>query len=894
MFTGRMRRLLLEEVRKMSDMQRTGNTEWCIPADRFQGEYREIVSTFNDIVRGQAANLFAVIGALGSYAEGDFSRVPDELPGKARVANEKMGLLRSNMLNLVSDANTLSGAAADGKLSTRADAARHQGDFRKIVEGMNATLEAGIGPLRMAADYIGRIGKGEIPPKITDAYRGEYDEIKNSLNQCIDGLGGLAEANEALQRMAASDYTKKVAGNYVGIYAQVGGAINQVIDRIGHVIDVLGNVAKGDLHEISELRALGNGTGKRSENDRLAPAVRHMMEAIQDLVNDAHSLSGAAVEGRLEVRADAAKHRGDYRKIVEGMNNTLDAVVGPLHMTAEYLSRIGKGDIPPKIADTYNGEFDEIKNSVNQCIDGLGGLVEANDVLQKMAMNDYTKRISSKYVGIYENVAEAINQVAGQISNVTDVLNQVADGDLAYLPKLRALGNGTGRRCENDRLAPSVIRMMEAIQDLINDAHNLSKAAVEGKLDARSDVSKHQGDYRKIMEGVNETLDAVVGPLNMAAEYVEKISKGELPSVITDSYKGDFNAIKNNLNVLINAMNEITRTAKEIAEGNLAIAVKERSSKDELMRTLATMVEKLTTIVGEVRIAADNVAAGSHQLSSTSQEMSQGASEQAASAEEVSSSMEQMASNIKQNADNAQQTEKISLKAAQDAKEGGKAVTETVVAMKEIASKISIIEEIARQTNLLALNAAIEAARAGEHGKGFAVVASEVRKLAERSQVAAGEINRLSATSVDVAEKAGEMLAKIVPDIQKTAELVSEINASSNEQNSGAEQINKAIQQLDQVIQQNASATEEMSSTSEELSSQAEQLQETIAFFRTAEEYAAANRHAGKAAHKQFRGAGGKSGANHGVKAKDTGNQPGIILNLGVSADKIDDEFEQF
>ncbi|MDD5642464.1 MAG: methyl-accepting chemotaxis protein, partial [Syntrophales bacterium] len=191
--------------------------------------------------------------------------------------------------------------------------------------------------------------------------------------------------------------------------------------------------------------------------------------------------------------------------------------------------------------------------------------------------------------------------------------------------------------------------------------------------------------------------------------------------------------------------------------------------------------------------------------------------------------------NIKQNSDNAQQTEKIALKAAEDTKEGGNAVTETVTAMKEIASKISIIEEIARQTNLLALNAAIEAARAGEHGKGFAVVASEVRKLAERSQTAAGEINKLSASSVEVAERAGEMLERIVPDIQKTADLVQEINAASNEQRSGANQINMAIQQLDQVIQQNAAASEEMASTSEELLSQAEQLQTTIGFFRIAD-----------------------------------------------------------
>ena len=197
--------------------------------------------------------------------------------------------------------------------------------------------------------------------------------------------------------------------------------------------------------------------------------------------------------------------------------------------------------------------------------------------------------------------------------------------------------------------------------------------------------------------------------------------------------------------------------------------------------------------------------------------------------------MEQMVSNIKQNADNAQQTEKIAVKSAEDAKEGGRSVAEAVNAMKEIASRISIIEEIARQTNMLALNAAIEAARAGEHGKGFAVVAAEVRKLAERSQKAAGEINQLSASSVKVAEKAGEMLERLVPDIQKTAELVKEISAASNEQNTGAEQINTALQQLEKIIQQNASASEEMASTSEELSSQSEQLIGAIDFFQIGE-----------------------------------------------------------
>ncbi|CAK0768527.1 methyl-accepting chemotaxis protein [Gammaproteobacteria bacterium] len=472
--------------------------------------------------------------------------------------------------------------------------------------------------------------------------------------------------------------------------------MRQLGDEPAVVVKIANDIAVGDLSGEIRLR--------EGDTTSILAAMKKAVAAVQSLVADANLLSRAAIEGRLATRADASRHQGDFRKIVQGVNDTLDAVIGPLNVAASYVDSISKGAIPTKIVDAYHGDFNAIKNNLNTCID--------------------------------------------------------------------------------------------VVNTLVADANLLSRAAIEGKLATRADASRHQGDFRKIVQGVNDTLDAVIAPVTEVMRVMAAMENGKLDQTISTQYQGMLEQLRDSVN---NTVSKLAHTIEEVTQAS-----------DELVNA-ATQVE------------------------ATAQALSQSASEQAASVEETSAAMEQMSASITQNADNAKVTNTRAIQVATEAREGGSAVTETVSAMKQIATKIGIIDDIAYQTNLLALNAAIEAARAGEHGKGFAVVAAEVRKLAERSQVAAQEIGELATSSVALAEKAGTLLNQIVPAITTTSDLVQEIAAASKEQSSGVGQINTAMSQLSQLTQNNASSSEELAATAEELAAQVAKLQDVVDFFHIAD-----------------------------------------------------------
>ena len=533
-----------------------------------------------------------------------------------RAVNRAIREMQDEAERLVSD-------ALDGNLSTRADPHKVHFEFSGVMDGFNRLLDAVVGPLTMAAGCFERIAKGDIPPKITADYHGDFNAIKNNLNTCIDAVG--------------------------------------------------------------------------------------------TLVADVRLLSQAALEGKLETRADVSRHSGDFRKVVEGFNQTLDAVTAPLHVAATAIDCIARGDIPPKLNEEYRGDFNALKDNLNTCIQAIG--------------------------------------------------------------------------------------------QLVTDTQQLSTAAVEGNLSTRADPSRHAGDYRRIIAGINLTLDAVVAPMSEASSVLERLAQRDLCARVKGEYQGDHARIKEAVN-------------------QTAIALHEA--------------------IGQVAGAVDQVSAAAGQIASSSQTVADGASQQASSLEETSSALESMSAMSKRTADNAIQANNLAQSAKNTATSGSDAVVQLSSAMTKIKASaegtsqiIKDINEIAFQTNLLALNAAVEAARAGEAGRGFAVVAEEVRSLALRSKEAAMKTEELIRESVRQAgegegtsrEMAGK-LSEILEGIEKVSGIVNEISASAKEQSAGVDQINRAVSDMNRVTQQNAANSEESSSAAAELSSQSEELAAMVSSFQ--------------------------------------------------------------
>jgi methyl-accepting chemotaxis protein len=500
----------------------------------------------------------------------------------------------------------LSEAAMQGRLTVRADASKHQGDYRKIVQGVNDTLDAVIIPLNVAANYVDRISKGDIPAKITDTYHGDFNILKNNLNACIDGLGGLVEANEILEKMAVNDYSCSVDGKYEGVFASVALSVNSVKTRIGHMLSTIKYVSQGDLHDLAEYKQIG----RRSEGDELMPALILMMENIKALVDDVNVLTVAAVEGKLATRADASKHQGEYRNVIAGFNDTLDAIVLPINESIHILRQLAGGNLRDKVEIACKGDHEKMKNAVN-----------------------------SLHLWLTELIG---------------FITSIANGDLTA---------SMAKSSDQDQIHQWLSLLKRNINALVADASMLAAASAEGKLNIRADASKHQGDYCKIIDGVNQTLAAIIEPLKFTAENASALatSAEELTAVSQG----------------------MASTAEETAvQANVVSAASEQVSRN--VASVATASEEMQASIREISKNANDSARVAKNAVAVAQSTNE-------TMRKLGDSSQEIGNVIKVITSIAQQTNLLALNATIEAARAGEAGKGFAVVANEV-------KELAKQT----------------------------------------------------------------------------------------------------------------------------------------------------------------------------------------------------
>jgi len=624
----------------------------------------------------------------------------------ARATRRALRLLKG-------EARRLRDAVAAGQIDVRAETAGLSGEFAPIVVGMNETMDAFERPIRVTAEYVTRIGTGDLPEPIAEEYRGDFNLIKASLNGCIS--------------------------------------------------------------------------------------------AVRALVDDAATLAKAGVEGRLATRADASRHQGEFRRVIQGVNDTLDAVVTPLQAAAESVEAISRGAIPPRIDVDYQGDFARIRDSLNRCIDAINLLVaDANALAQAGAEGRLgTRADASRHQGDFRRIVEGVNRTLDSVVGPLDLAARtVADLASGSIPAPIA----DGFSGDFARLRDNLNTCIAAVNHLVADTNGLVESAAAGNLSHRADASRHQGDFARIVNGINQMLEEATAPANEAAAVLERLASRDLCARMTGSYHGDHDRIRKAIN----------------------------ATGDALQGALI-----------QVARAVEQVSGAATQIASSSQAVASGASEQASSLESITSSIDAVSGTARHSADSAQQADALTGGARTAAGAGTAAVTQLQGAMERIRRStdrtgqiIKDVSEIAFQTNLLALNAAVEAARAGEAGRGFAVVAEEVRSLALRAKEAAQKTEELIRQSVQQAGEGGAAaaevstrLGEIAQGVSRVSDIVAEIAASSREQSAGIGQVTQALGEMDKVTQQNAASAEESSSAASELSAQAEELASMIATF---------------------------------------------------------------
>jgi methyl-accepting chemotaxis protein len=485
------------------------------------------------------------------------------------------------------------------------------------------------------------------------------------------------------------------------------------------------------------------------------------------------------------------------------------SITGPLSLAMRVLDHASQGDLVYRAEISSNDELGELLAGLNTQLENQS---VAAGIVDRLAEGDFNVQINT--LSEKDTLGRALLRLRNNLLTSVELAERLADGNLT--PSKANLS-------EKDRLGGTLIRVRDRVKESIDLAEKISEGNLLTEVKAQSEA-----------DNLAQALLRMRGNLQTGIQLAATLAEGDLSADIATASEKDLLAAS--LRRLQAFLRASAQTINKIAEGDLSVNVTPLSAHDVLGHSLVRMVETLRQTLAEVVSSAEHIGSVSGEVISSAEHVFSGSSQHSLAAAETSSVIGGLAISLRQSAGNSQQSEKLAIAAAEEGTLGGEAVSQTVAVMKEVAERINLLDDIARKTDMLTLAAAVEAARAGEHGLGFGVVASELRKLVERTQTAASEIVRLTTGGVKTAECAGEFMARMVPGVRRTAELVHEIASTSEEQNNDAVRASKSIQILDEVIHRNVSASQQMAATAEELMNRTKVLKTTVSFFKLDEE----------------------------------------------------------